>query len=212
MLERIALDQNLVDWPTSRKASNRRRQSHRASQGRISVLTARFRNALKKSVEGIVEASRGADPGPRTSSSMANLPTGLWMSCHLARERAILAKRTCARRKCSCFWREMSCDIKPCHWHAIPPPRTLWRLTQIRPKTATARIDCARQGQLRHDAGGGGHCVEALPLARAISSADAELRDIAASLDVCILLGGGDGVLAHIRDLKDVNLFRRRRN
>jgi hypothetical protein len=58
MLERIALDQNLVDWPTSRKASNRWRQSHRASQGRINVLTARFRNALKKSVEGIIEAGR----------------------------------------------------------------------------------------------------------------------------------------------------------
>jgi hypothetical protein len=28
---------------------------------------------------------------------------------------------------------------------------------------------------------------------------------IAALLDVCIILGGGDGVLAHIRDLKDVS-------
>ena len=54
MLERIALDQNLVDWSTSRKTSNRRRPSNRASQGRINVLTARFRNALKKSVEGIM--------------------------------------------------------------------------------------------------------------------------------------------------------------
>ena len=30
-------------------------------------------------------------------------------------------------------------------------------------------------------------------------------REIAALLEVCILLGGGDGVLAHIRDLSDVN-------
>ena len=29
-------------------------------------------------------------------------------------------------------------------------------------------------------------------------------REIAALLEVCIILGGGDGVLAHIRDLKDV--------
>ena len=30
-------------------------------------------------------------------------------------------------------------------------------------------------------------------------------REIAALLEVCIILGGGDGVLAHIRDLKDVS-------
>ena len=30
-------------------------------------------------------------------------------------------------------------------------------------------------------------------------------REIAALLDVCIILGGGDGVLAHIRDLKDMS-------
>jgi len=30
-------------------------------------------------------------------------------------------------------------------------------------------------------------------------------REIAALLEVCILLGGGDGVLAHIRDLNDVS-------
>ena len=37
---------------------NRRRQSGRENQDRINVLTARFRNALKKSVEGIIEAGR----------------------------------------------------------------------------------------------------------------------------------------------------------
>jgi hypothetical protein len=29
-------------------------------------------------------------------------------------------------------------------------------------------------------------------------------REIAALVDACIFLGGGDGVLAHIRDLKDI--------
>jgi hypothetical protein len=30
-------------------------------------------------------------------------------------------------------------------------------------------------------------------------------REVAALLNVCIILGGGDGVLAHIRQLKDVS-------
>jgi len=30
-------------------------------------------------------------------------------------------------------------------------------------------------------------------------------REIAALLEVCIILGGGDGVLAHIRELDDVS-------
>jgi hypothetical protein len=30
-------------------------------------------------------------------------------------------------------------------------------------------------------------------------------REIAALLEICIILGGGDGVLAHIRDLNDVS-------
>jgi hypothetical protein len=34
------------------------RQSGQESQERLKVLTARFRNALKKSVEGIIEAGR----------------------------------------------------------------------------------------------------------------------------------------------------------
>jgi hypothetical protein len=29
-----------------------------------------------------------------------------------------------------------------CHWHAFPPsPRTLWELTQIRPKCRPCRVD-----------------------------------------------------------------------
>ena len=41
---------------------------------------------------------------------------------------------------------------------------------------------------------------------RKILEKEAKLkREIAALLEVCILLGGGDGVLAHIRDLKDVS-------
>jgi hypothetical protein len=47
-----------VDWRSSRKTSNRRGQSGRESQERLNVLTVGFRNALKKSVAGIIEAGR----------------------------------------------------------------------------------------------------------------------------------------------------------
>jgi hypothetical protein len=58
MLERISLDKNLVDWRPERKTSTRRQQNGRQTQDKLSALTARFRNALKKSVEGIIEAGR----------------------------------------------------------------------------------------------------------------------------------------------------------
>jgi hypothetical protein len=58
MLERISLDKNLIEWRPERKTSTRRQQNGRQTQDKLSALTARFRNALKKSVEGIIEAGR----------------------------------------------------------------------------------------------------------------------------------------------------------
>ena len=63
MLDRISLDKNLIEWRAECKAFTRQqqngRQSHsRRSQDKLSVFTTRFRNALKKSVEGIIEAGR----------------------------------------------------------------------------------------------------------------------------------------------------------
>ena len=58
MLERSPLHENLVELRPSHKGLDRRRQGGRESQDRLDLLTARFRNALKKSVEGIIEAGR----------------------------------------------------------------------------------------------------------------------------------------------------------
>jgi hypothetical protein len=58
MLERIAQHENLVEWHPSRKTSVRHRQATRQDQDKLKVLTARLRSALKKSVEGIIEAGR----------------------------------------------------------------------------------------------------------------------------------------------------------
>ena len=61
MLERIALRENLAEW-SSRHTKHFQIDGTPKMvdklQDRINVLTARFRNALKKSVEGIIEAGR----------------------------------------------------------------------------------------------------------------------------------------------------------
>ena len=57
MLERISLDKNLVEWRPEHK-HRRQHQNGRETQDKLSALTARFRNALKKSVEGIIESGR----------------------------------------------------------------------------------------------------------------------------------------------------------
>ena len=134
MLERIALDQNLVDWPTSRKTSNRRRQSGPTNQDRINVFTARFRNALKKSVEGIIEAGRVL------IEAKNELEHGQFIDWVVNDLRFGLRKdggRPADLRKAQMlmFLARNEVISNACHWHAFPPsPRTLWELTQIRPK------------------------------------------------------------------------------
>ena len=54
-----------------------------------------------------------------------------------------------------------------------------------------------------HDARGGGRAAAEDPQQR--SPAPKLKREIAALLEVCIALGSGDGVVAHIRDFKDVD-------
>jgi hypothetical protein len=70
------------------------------------------------------------------------------------------------------------------------------------PEAAITRLDCKWDHQLRYDARRSRR-TEAQNVAR--SPAPKLKREIAALLEVCIILGGGDGVLAHIRDLKDVS-------
>jgi hypothetical protein len=58
MLDRTSTNAALIESRPSRKTSTQRLQNRRPSEDRLGVLTARFRNALKKSVEGIIEAGR----------------------------------------------------------------------------------------------------------------------------------------------------------
>jgi hypothetical protein len=203
MLERIALDQNLVDWPTSRKTSNRRRPSNRASQGRINVLTARFRNALKKSVEGIIEAGRVL------IEAKNELEHGQFIDWVVNDLRFGIRKdgsRPADLRKAQMlmFLARNEVISNACHWHAFPPSsRTLWELTQVRPKQRLTELianGAVNSGMTREEAVALRHKTS-----QDRSPTPKLKREIAALLEVCIILGGGDGVLAHIRDLKDVD-------
>ena len=81
--------------------------------------------------------------------------------------------------------------------------RTLWELTQIRPKQRLLELianGTINSGMTREEAVALRHRTS-----QERSPAPKLKREIAALLEVCIILGGGDGVLAHIRDLKDVS-------
>ena len=202
MLERIALHENLAEWHPSHKASNRRRQSGRKSQDRINVLTARFRNALKKSVEGVIEAGRVLI-GPRANSSTVSLPH--WV----VRDACIWHRKDGSRpadlRKAQIlmFLARNEVISNACHWHAFPPTADAVGADADTTQAATARIDRKWYDQLWDDPRGSRR-TQAQDLAGTISTLKLK-REIAALLEVCIVLGGGDGVLAHIRDLKDVD-------
>jgi hypothetical protein len=90
------------------------------------------------------------------------------------------------------------------HWYAFPPSwRTLWELTQIRPKQRLLELianGAVNSAMTREEAVALRHRTS-----QGRSQAPKLKREIAALLEVCIILGGGDGVLAHIRDLKDVS-------
>jgi hypothetical protein len=202
MLERISLDKNLVEWRPERKTSSHRHQNDRQSPDKLSALTARFQNALKKSVEGIIEA------GNVLIEAKSELEHGQFTDW-VVRELRFGSRKDGTRevdlRKAEMlmFLARNEVISKSCHWHDFPPsPRTLWELTQIRPKQRLLEliaIGTINPGMTREEA-----VALRYKASREPSPTPKLKREIAALLEVCIALGGGDGVLAHIRDLKDV--------
>jgi hypothetical protein len=203
MLERTSLQENLRQWRPSHKAGNRGRQSAQLEKDRLRLLTSRFRNALKKSVEGIIESGRVL------IDAKSQLEHGQFTDWVVNELRFGVRKESNGEpdiRKAEMLMYLARNEVisNSCHWHAFPPsPRTLWELTQIRPKQrlldliASGKVNPAMTREeavaLRH-----GRSHDRLPAPRL-------KREVAALLEVCIILGGGDGVLAHIRDLKDVD-------
>jgi hypothetical protein len=166
----------------------------------LSVLTQRFRNALKKSVEGIVEA------GQVLSEAKSRIEHGKftdWVDRELRFGASLKAHSPEANlRQAEVLMLLARHDVisNPCHWHALPPSiRTLYELTQIDQRRLLKLIEKGRihAGTTREEA------VAFQPKSKRSSKPEVKLeRETATLVDVSILLGGADCVLAHIRRLK----------
>jgi hypothetical protein len=168
----------------------------------LKSLTARFRNALRKGVEGIIEAGRVLI---EAKDELDHGKFMKWVVRELRFGERRPGDRAVSIRKADMlmFLARNAVISNPQHWHALPPsPRTLWELTQIRP---TRRLlDLIATGKVYL----GMTREEAIALRRGASNRRSPVPklkpQIAALLEVCILLGGGDGVLAHLRGLTDM--------
>jgi hypothetical protein len=202
MLDRVSSLDDLLERRTQSAHNGQHRL--RNSRSNLKDLTARFRNALRKGVEGIIEAGQVLieakqvlDHGHFTDWVVDVLKWG---------ERRPGKNEANLRKAEMCMYLARHPVIgDPRYFDAFPPsPRTLWELTQIRPKQRL--IDLIADGTINS----GMTVEEAAALRRGLishghSPTPKLKREIAALLDVCILLGGGDGVLAHIHGLKRVN-------
>jgi hypothetical protein len=196
MLDRVSSLEELLE----------RAQSHngpRNSRSNLKDLTARFRAALRKGVEGIIEAGRVLNEAKET---LNHGQFSDWVVDVLKWGERRPGKSEANLRKAEMFMYLARHPVigDPRFFNAYPPsPRTLWELTQIRPKQRLR--DLIANGTIHS----GMTVEEAAALRRGVSlgrSPTPRLKpEIAALLDVCILLGGGDGVLAHIRGLKEIN-------
>jgi hypothetical protein len=206
MLHRTTPAQILLEpYPPRRllDRNNRRQLGYGHNRHNLSELTARFRNALKKSVEGIIEAGRVLI---EAKNELEHGQFTDWVVNELRFGTRKVGVRDADIRKAEMlmFLARNEVISNPCHWHDFPPsPRTLWELTQIRPKQRLLELianGTINSGMTREEAVALRHRTS-----QERSPTPKLKREIAALLDVCIILGGGDGVLAHIRDLKDVS-------
>src|SRR5271168_4552440 len=132
MLDR-PLPYTLVDPSASPRASiyngRRCRRSLGHLQDNLGVLTTRFRNALKKSVEGIIEAGRVL------IEAKSELDHGQFTDWVVHEQRFGTRKHSSPEadlRKAEMlmFLARIEVISNACHWHAFPPSfRTLWELT-----------------------------------------------------------------------------------
>jgi hypothetical protein len=130
------LDHTATFDPTFRRATNELRPSRRlpnpdsrGTREKLSALTARFRNALKKSVEGIIEAGRVLI---EAKDELEHGQFTDWVVGELRFGTRKVGSREADLRKAEMlmFLARNEVISNPCHWHAFPPsPRTLWELT-----------------------------------------------------------------------------------
>jgi hypothetical protein len=207
MLDRTTRGHTLLEPYLPRRPvdrNNRHRPGYGHNRHSLSELTARFRNALKKSVEGIVEA------GLVLIQAKSEVEHGQFIDwvvneLRFGTQKVGVPHADIRQAEMLMFLARNDVISKSCHWHAFPPsPRTLWELTQIRPKQRL--LDLIADGTINPSM----TREEAIALRHGTSLERSPVptvrlkREIAALVDVCIFLGGGDGVLAHIRGINDI--------
>jgi hypothetical protein len=174
----------------------------RKSSDDLSILTQRFRNALKQSVAGIIEA------GQVLIEAKKKLPHGQF-SDWVDRELRFGDTTTARSREGNIRKGQMLMDLarhevisNPSRWHAMPPSiRTLYELTQIRPEQKLVKLiekGKVHAGTTREEAIGFQPKSKRFPKPQLGKLK----REIATLVDVSIELGGADCVIAHIRSLK----------
>jgi hypothetical protein len=168
----------------------------------LRVLTKRFRNALKKSVAGIIEA------GQVLIEAKSRIEHGQftdWVVRELQFGSRQEGSREANLRQAEILMllarNEMIAN--PSHWHAFPPSiRTLYELTQVDKKRLLKLIEKGKvhAGTTREEAIGFQPKSKRFPKPKLGKLK----RPVATLLDVCLLLDEADRVLAHIRSLKRV--------
>jgi hypothetical protein len=175
----------------------------KASNDRDSVraLTQRFRNALKKSVAGIIEA------GQVLIEAKSRIEHGQFTDW-VDRELRFGAPHKNHSREANIRQAEMLMLLarnevisNACHWHAFPPSiRTLYELTQVDKGRLLKLIKKGKvhAGTTREEA------IGFQPKSKRFSKPELRTlkRPVATLLDVCLQLEEADCVLAHIRSLK----------
>jgi hypothetical protein len=168
----------------------------------LNALTARFKKALQKGVEGIIEAGHVLIEAKEGKQKLPHGQFTDWVVNQLKMGERKPGKPEADIRKAEMLMQLARHEVisKSCHWHALPPsPRTLWELTQIRPPQRL--IDLINKGKInsgitREEAvqlrGGKRNAKSPKPVLK---------KDLAALVDACIQLSGTDVVLAHIRGL-----------
>jgi hypothetical protein len=171
----------------------------------LDVLTAEFKNALKQSVKGLIDA------GNVLIRAKSQLKHGQWEDWVIRTLRFGERKRNGAAnlRKAQELMLLARHEVisNPSHWHALPPRiRTLTELLQIPTENLLEHIASGiiHSGMTRSDAvklkphapNGNGNSRNPAPVAPALQDA------IKVLLHFCINVGRPDVVIAYIRSLK----------
>lgn len=123
---------------------DRRPQLLHNRQRRLGVLTARLRNALSKGVEGVIEA------GCVLIEAKSQLEYGQFLNwvvkeLRLGERRPGKGRYNIRKAEMLMFLARHEVIGNSCNFHAFPPsPRTLWELTQIRPKQRLLDLSCLK--------------------------------------------------------------------